>query len=175
MAELIEKGHITGQGTAAEWYENGVRASFDNYNQIAVTHGVPNAESFVATNEQVDAYLAQADVALNGDNNIEKIYYQQYLNFFRYPTELFALVRRTGFPSRNGQIMPWEPVMSNNTELVLPRRFGVNEPDNPINIVNWRSAMEEQGWTIGNIEGSVLNAERVWWDKESPNFGNGSW
>jgi hypothetical protein len=175
VAEMIEKGHITGQGTAAEWYENGIRASFENYNEIARVHQVPDAESFAATASQIDSYLILEDVALNGNNDLEKIYFQQYINFFRYPTEMFALVRRTGFPSRTGDIMPWEPVMSNSVEMVLPRRFGVSEPDNPINLENWKSAMEEQGWTTGNIEGPVLNAERVWWDKESPNFGNGSW
>jgi len=175
MAEFIEKGYVTGEGTAAEWYELGVRASFNAYNDIARTHGVYDYEEFAATEAQINDYLAQPDVALDGSNDLEKIYFQQFINFFRYPNELFALVRRTGFPSRTGEILPWEPVLSNNVELILPRRFGVNEPSNPINIDNWRAAMEEQGWTHGTVEGSVLNQERVWWDTNSPNFGNGSW
>lgn len=175
MAEFIEKGYVTGQGTAAEWYDLGVKASFRAYNDIAQTAGVYDYQQFAATEAQINDYLAQVDVALNGNNDLEKIYFQQYINFFRYPNEQFALVRRSGFPSRDGQIMPWEPVLSNNVELVLPRRFGVNEPSNPINIDNWRAAMEEQGFTPGTVEGSVLNQERVWWDTNNPNFGNGSW
>jgi len=174
-AELIEKGYVTGMGTAAEWYEHGVRASFNAYNEIARTHGVYDYEQYAATEAQINDYLSQPDVALDGNNDLEKIYFQQFINFFRYPNELFALVRRTGFPSRTGTILPWDPPLSNNVELVLPRRFGVSEPDNPMNIDNWRAAMQEQGWTAGTVEGSVLNQERVWWDRESPNFGNGTW
>jgi hypothetical protein len=175
MAEFIEKGYVSGQGTAAQWYENGVRASFNAYNDIARTAGVYDFEAYAATEAQVDAYVSQADVALNGSNDLEKIYFQQYINFFRYPDQQFALVRRTGFPSKDGQIMPWEPVLSNNLNLALPRRFGVNEPSNPINIINWRAAIDQQGFTVGTIEGDDLNRERVWWDLSSPNFGDGSW
>lgn len=174
MAEFIEKGYITGYGTAQEWYDKGVRASILTVDDIARVAQVYDYDEFSVTSSRIDDYLAQDDVALNGVDNLEKIYFQQYINFFKYPTEQFALTRRTGFPSVNGNILLWEPPVASGSALVLPRRFPVNEPNNPQNIDNFRAAMESQGWSIGENTGPVLNQERVWWDINSPNFGNGT-
>lgn len=174
MAEFIEKGYVTGHGTAQEWYERGVRASMETVDDIARAAQVYDYDTFQVTDAQIDEYLTREDVALNGSDHLEKIYFQQYINFFRYPTEQFALTRRTGFPSRTGNIMQWEPPIAGGSELAIPRRFPVSEPDNPINIDNFRSAMEAQGWTIGANSGAVLSQERVWWDANNPAMGTGS-
>jgi hypothetical protein len=174
MAEFIEKGYVTGHGTSEEWYERGVRASVETSDRIAEVAQVSDYSQVQATESQINDYLALDDVALNGINNLEKIYFQQYINFFRYPTEQFALTRRTGFPGADGNILAWEPPISGGSELPLPRRFPVNEPSNPQNIENFQAAMQNMGWSVGANSGSVLNQERVWWDEGNPNFGTGS-
>jgi hypothetical protein len=174
MAEFIEKGYVTGHGSAQEWYERGVRASIETNNEIARVAQVFDYDEVQATEAQINAYLAQEEVALNGQDHLEKIYFQQYINFFRYPTEQFALTRRTGFPSVNGNILTWEPPMSGGSELSIPRRFPINEPSNPVNLSNFQSAMQDQGWSVGANSGTVLNQERVWWDANNPNFGTGT-
>lgn len=174
IAEFIEKGYVTGQGSAQEWYEKGVRASIETVDDIARVAQIYDYDEFRANAGQIDAYLAQEDVALNGADNLEKIYFQQYINFFRYPTEQFALVRRTGFPSKNGNILKWETITAGGSELPISRRFPVNEPDNEINKANFNSAMQSQGWTVGESKGTVLNQQRVWWDENNPDFGAGS-
>lgn len=174
VVEFIEKGYVTGHGTAQEWYEKGVRASIETVDEIARVAQVYDYDAFQITDAQIDEYLAREDVALNGSDHLEKIYFQQYINFFRYPTEQFALTRRTGFPSSNGNIMQWEPPVSGGSEMAIPRRFPVNEPDNPQNIDNFRNAIQAQGWSIGANTGAVLSQERIWWDANNPNFGTGS-
>lgn len=174
MAEFIEKGYVTGHGTAQEWYDKGVHASIETVDEIARVAQIYDYEEVSVTPGQIDAYLAQDDVALNGTDNLEKIFFQQYINFFRYPTEQFALVRRTGFPSKNGNILKWEAVTAGGSELPLARRFPINEPDNPQNINNFQSAMQSMGWSVGANTGAVLNQERVWWDANNPNFGTGT-
>ncbi len=174
MAEFIEKGYVTGQGSAQEWYERGIRMSMETVDDIGRVAQVFDYDEVSITDAQINEYLAQDHVALNGSDHLEKIYFQQYINNFRYPTEQFALTRRTGFPSVNGNILMWELPRAGGAELAIPRRLTINEPSNPINIDNFRSAMQEQGWSAGANSGSVLNQERVWWDTNNPNFGTGT-
>jgi hypothetical protein len=54
-----------------------------------------------AADQEIAAYIAQPKVKLDGSNNLERIYIQQYLNFMRLPTEAFTFVRRTGYPKNN--------------------------------------------------------------------------
>ena len=179
LAEFIEKGWVSGpiEGRGvAEWYEHGVRHSMRIYDEIANRAGVFDYDQFAVTTAQVDEYLTRPEVDLNSGvgSVLEKIHYQQFINYFKNGTEQWTLVRRTGFPSRTGQILQWDAPMAGGQELPIPRRFPVNEPDNPINIDNWRSAMQTQGFTWGTSLGQDLNVERVWFDQSNPNYGNGS-
>jgi hypothetical protein len=38
MAEFIEKGYVSGHGTAQEWYDRGIRMSMETVDDIAVLH-----------------------------------------------------------------------------------------------------------------------------------------
>ncbi len=173
FAEFIEKGivgNVDGM-SAQEWYEKGVTTSIRGYEAMAAVHQIPG---FAAVDDAViTAYLANPDVAY-GSDNLEKIYIQQFVNNFRLPNEVGAFSRRTGYPKRGSAILPWEPVMSGGTELPLPRRFPVNQPSNETNIDNWAAAIFEQGFTHSDNTGAVLNSERIWWDKNYPNYGDGN-
>ncbi len=173
VAEFIEKGLITGQGTAKEWYDKGVELSLTTNNWIAEKAIISNYEDLKLKTAEVATLLAQPDYALDGTNNLEKIYLQQYINFFKLPNELSVTSRRTGYPKKTSTLLPWESVMASGIEIPLPRRFTIGEPTIEYNRENWAAAMQEQGFTHGENIGSVLNAERVWWDKASPNYGEG--
>lgn len=56
----------------------------------------------------------------------------------------------------------------------MPRRFKVNEPlESNKNYANEKAALEEQGFTTGTNDPMILNTERLWFDKENPQYGAG--
>lgn len=167
IAELIQKGYGTGgNGTAEEWYEWGIAASIRTMNTIADL--AMSTTAFEGNGEEViDAFLAQPAIQFNGQNDLEKIYVQQYLNFLRQPNEAFVFSRRTGYPSHGSDYYSREPFNE-----VVPRRFWLNDPGE-VNRANWLNAMEEQGFTPLTQDVIDLNTERVWYDVPAPAFGGG--
>ncbi len=168
IAEFIQKGYGTGvntKGTAAEWYNKGVRASAKTMNEIAVAAG---STSYTNIDALVDAQLANPKVKLDGTNDLEKIYIQSLLNFYREPNEAFTLARRTGYPKTNSTLLAREPISD-----VLPRRWWTLDPGQ-VNRANWTAAMTEQGFTPNDFTIAKLNAERIWFDKKSPDYGKGN-
>lgn len=171
IAEMITKGYGTGvntKGTAEFWYNKGITSSMKTMNAIAVaaqsTQGLTSA-----ADQEIAAYLAQPKVKLDGTNNLERIYIQQYLSFMRQPTEAFTFVRRTGYPKNNSTYYPRDPF----NELI-PRRFWVDEPPLGTNNENWLKAQQEQGFTPNDRTPQTLSTQRLWFDKNSPAFGQGN-
>ncbi len=112
--------------------------------------------------------INQPEVQLNGENDLERIYIQQYLQFFRQPNEAFVFTRRTGYPSFNSEYYPRQAYSQ-----VIPRRFWLDDPGE-VNRQNWENAMQAQGFTPRSQDVADLNQERVWYDKAAPDFGQGN-
>jgi hypothetical protein len=168
IAEFIQKGYGSGvntKGTAAEWYNKGVRASAKSMNDIAVAAG---STSYTNIDALVDVQLASAKVKLDGTNDLEKIYIQELLNFYRDPNEAFTLARRTGYPKFNSTLLAREVITD-----VLPRRWWRLDPGQ-VNRINWSAAMTDQGFTPNDFTISKLNSERIWFDKKAPAYGSGN-
>ena len=170
IAEFIQKGYGTSvntKGNAEDWYKKGITSSIKTMNKIAVSAG--SSTGFEASGDpEIQAYLNQSNVKLNGANDLERIYIQQYLNFYRLGNEAFTFCRRTGYPKNNSAYYKrdrWnEPI---------PRRYAVDEPPLGTNNENWLKAQQEQGFTPGNKELQILSSQRLWFDKMGPNFGEG--
>lgn len=168
IAEFIQKGYGTGintKGTAAEWYNKGIRASSKTMNDIAIAAG---STSYANIDERIEAHLANPIVKFDGKTDLEKIYIQSLLNFYREPNEAFTLARRTGYPKFNSTLLARETVSD-----VLPRRWWTTDPGQ-VNHANWAAAMTEQGFTPNDFTISKLNSERIWFDKKSPDYGKGN-
>jgi hypothetical protein len=60
-----------------------------------------------------------------------------------------------------------------NPDLPWPRRMVTPDPGD-LNRSNWRASHAKQGFSGLNESPEVLNAERVWWDKNNPNLGRGN-
>ena len=168
ISEFIQKGYGAGvntKGTAADWYYKGIRASANTMNEIAVAAG---STSYSNIGAMVDAQLTNPKVKLDGTNDLEKIYIQSLLNFYREPNEAFMLIRRTGYPKFNSTLLARETISD-----VLPRRWWTLDPGQ-VNNANWSAAMSEQGFTPNDFTVTKLNSERIWFDKKSPNYGNGN-
>lgn len=170
IAEFIQKGYagsVNTRGNAADWYNKGVAASIVTMNDIAVVAGSTTGFSGSGATE-VAAYLAQPDVALGSTNDLERIYVQQHLNLFRNPNEAFVFARRTGYPKKTSAYYPREAMNE-----VIPRRFWTLDPGET-NRANWSAAMQEQGFTPNAQDVQALSTQRVWYDKQAPNFGEGN-
>jgi hypothetical protein len=175
LAEFIEKGYVSGIGTAKDWYEKGVNLSVQNYNNRAAKAQIPDYSTRGLVNGEIESLLGKNDVKYiaNDSKNVEKIILQELVNFFDNPYQCVSVARRTGYPKKGSTIWPWEPYTVSGAELKLPRRFPVTTPSIDNNKDNWQKAITDQGFTPDNNMGDVLNTERVWWDKTAPDYGGG--
>lgn len=169
IAEFIQKGYsgsVDTKGSAEDWYKKGVASSIKTMNAVAV---VANSTTGFTGNgdAEVAAYLSGADVAFNGTNDLERIYIQQYLNFYRNPNEAFVFSRRTGYPKNTSTYYAREPF--NET---IPRRWWLSDPGQ-VNRENWNAAMSAQNFTPNAQDVPTLNSQRIWYDKTAPEFGQG--
>ncbi|HPJ79722.1 MAG TPA: SusD/RagB family nutrient-binding outer membrane lipoprotein [Prolixibacteraceae bacterium] len=176
LAEFIEKGYVSGAGTAKEWYEKGVTVSLKNMDKKASLAQIPDYSTRGLKAGETEALMAKDDVKyIAGDaKNKEKIILQQMVNLFDNPYEMVAVARRTGYPKKTSTIWAWEPYMAGNQELKLPRRFPWGTPSIESNKANWDAATAAQGFKADDNYGTVLNSQRVWWDKNAPDYGQGN-
>ena len=174
MAEFSLKGYI---GDDAEtWYNKGIESSLGTYNMIgekgnlAMAAGNTVYPYLPVTSTEVTAYKATPEVMFNGTDDLEKVYIQSYLNFFRLPSEGWILSMRTGYPKYGSSLLARAPI--DNSEIPFPRRIPTPEPGD-LNRVNWEASLQSQGFTALDENPNVLNSQRLWWDINNPAIGSG--
>lgn len=169
VAEFIEKGYGVGintKGSAEDWYKKGITSSIKTMNAIAVK--AQSTTGFSGNgNAEIAAYLQEPEVAFNGVNDLERIYIQEYLNFYRNASEAFVFIRRTGYPKNTSTYYAREPF----TELIARRWWRVDPGE--VNRGNWQAAMAAQGFTENAQDMTSLSTQRIWYDKNAPLFGEG--
>ncbi len=174
-------------GTAQDYFNRGVELSILRMDAIAKNNELPyyngdpvytdpdeaaNAATMLRDGE-IDDLLDNPAYDLSTDG-LEKVYIQQYINFMATPGDVWTTARRAGVPMKGSAYLPWEDFLVSGSEIPIPRRFEVGTPtEDDINFNNKKAAMEEQGFTTGVSTPSVLNAERLWFDKQSPQYGAG--
>ena len=174
--------------SAQDYFNQGVRLSVERLDALAKNNGDPyyNGDPVYATGDdnqlagatmlvagEIDALLAMPACDLSVDG-LEKIYIQQYLNFAGTPGDFFTTVRRSGIPKTGSTIFPREAFLAAGTELTVPRRFVVAAASNGSkNYENEKISIEEQGFTGGTNDPSILNTERLWFDITNPSYGAG--
>lgn len=173
--------------SAQEYFNWGVELSVKRADKFAEHQQMPyysNDPVYVDENEaeaaatklrdnELDELLTQAAFDLTEDG-LEKVYIQQYVNFMNTPNDIWALVRRSGCPKKGSAYLAWEDVTVSGNEIPIPRRMTVGTPtEDDINYTNQMAAVQEQGFTSGTPDPTVLNAERLWFDKENPSYGDG--
>ncbi len=173
--------------SAQEYFNKGVELSIRRADILAKNNQMPyyesdpvylNADQAAAASTklkdgEITALLSQPAFDLSVDG-LEKVYIQQYINFANTPGDVWTLVRRSGIPKKGSQYLPWDNFIASGNELVIPRRFTVGTPtEDSKNYENEMSSVQEQGFTTGTSDPDVLNAERLWFDKQNPNYGAG--
>lgn len=174
MSEFILKGFTAGDAQA--WYNSGVKSSLTTYNMIGEKQDLSFAVAskvypyLSISNAEILNYLDTPEIKFNGADDLEKVHIQQFLNFFRLPSEGWILSMRTGYPKYGSSLLARFPI--DNNELPFPRRIPAPAP-NDLNLANWQSAMDAQGFSGRDEQPSTLNRERLWWDKNNPIIGSG--
>jgi hypothetical protein len=162
MAEAAQRGYISGD--AATYYNNGVKAAFEQYAQFpdyAAALSALNADATVGLGsgatlaQYADAYL-QAN-PFNAAKALEQINTQYYINTFGDPHEVFANWRRSGFPALQPAAMAKLDGQC-ATDGSIPRRFRYPTRESQVNKEHYDAA-------VTNMGGDTFST-RMWWDKE---------
>ena len=158
---------------AATWYNTGVTASIQMYDEWANGAKIieQNASDawvnayFPVTAAEITAYLAKPDIAYNPAKGIEQICIQEYLNLYKQPNEAWSLYKRTGFPNTTSALA-FETMIVGGTVQKFPRRVALDyQPKTNENYANSKAALDAQladpsfGISVNDYFG------RVWWDK----------
>ena len=190
LAELANLGVIS--GNAKNYYERGVTLSVQEWDFIAGKNQLPyygqtwiDGHKYAADEGSTD--LKDGEIAtmlatdgVKWDGSMEKIYLQLLMNFTMMPDELYVTARRSGYPKVGSKLLPM--VKFKDMEMAgIPRRFEFGEPA-PTDIMHdiRMASLQEQGLTPGKNQSgmgfsttSVLNTERLWQDKNAPQWGAG--
>ncbi len=131
------------------------------------------------TEDMVNDMLSHDAFKLTGDKrlDLEKIYIQQYIHYIMNPIDQFVNVRRSGVPMKGSQLLPWQEFSKLlDYSSLIPRRCKVTEPARTDQLHDITiEAYEAQGYSYGtdNADPDKLNTQRVWVDKNNPQFGDG--
>lgn len=148
LAEASERGFIS-IGDAGTYYENGIQASFDYYEDRL---RVANLNEIAAVVQPAPSYYLQESVAYTGsqEEKLEKIGTQKWLALFFNGLEGWFDWRRTGIPEI-------EPGPAAYIETV-PVRFMYPTGVQALNKENYEDAV--------SVQGQDRITTRVWWDVE---------
>lgn len=167
--------------SANAYFQKGVKLSIERMNDLANKHRIPyyNEDPVLSVpvdgatklkSGEIDALLAKPAYTLNGTDDLEKVYIQQYVHFCNTPGDLWTTVRRSGVPKVGSAYLPWEDFGVSD----VPRRVAINSPDAAdLDFAIWDSYYKAAGITTGVNTASVLSSERLWFDKNNPAYGAG--
>lgn len=154
LAEAAERGWIT--GSAKEYYEKGIKASFD-----FVRSTVPNEPEYTQdmpiTDPYIDSYLQGEGVAYatggSSEERLKQIWMQCYLaSYFHTSWDSYYEYRRTGYP-----VLPINPETNlNDDKTKIPVRWMYPEAEANYNKEQLEKALQRQ-W------GGVENVNKVMW------------
>jgi hypothetical protein len=167
-AELAART-VTGDN-AKQWYDKGVTASIKMYDDMANRAKITDRENIgnyvAATDSEIQAYLANPTIAYNPAIGLDQIACQAYLNFFKQPSEAWALYKRTGLPNTSSQIK-MEQMIIGGSEQQIPRRASLPFPSpSNLNYQNITNAYSDMAKDPEFGAGSSDIFGRVWWDKK---------
>lgn len=175
-------------GTAETYYNKALEMSVKEYdklaglNQIAYYNNTyaydPEEVSIELKPGEIDAMMNNEAYKLTGsvDEQLEKVYIQQLLNFTLYPNDQFVTARRSGYPKIGSTLLAREAYTDIPVNMI-PRRFDTGVPVvTDLMYNNYLENYQAQGFTPtsnGSGHSDKLHDERIWFDKNAPEWGAG--
>lgn len=168
FGEIAAKGSGSVFGkTAAQWYNDGVTSSFNDYKARCIAGGVPGAASVTLGN-----FLTNFPY-----NGLPRLYSQAWVNFLIEPEEAWAMWKRTGYPQfddyRAGQpnkvgdgsgTAYLENLWTGTQNLLIPRR-GILTNSSVEMLPNLEQAVNDMKAKDAAYGDRLDSRGRVWWDK----------
>lgn len=165
-AEFVLRKNIPSHRTAQQWYETGVRASIEQWNEVARFADIINRPTI--TEADIQNFLAMPEIAWDPANALEQIYAQMFVEHFKNTHEMYAVWRRTNFPSPQTSLITAEEIRIDGEIMQIPRRrrFGPPAPGTA-NYQNIARALEVmmQDPKFGDPQSEF---GRLWWDAPIP-------
>ena len=140
LAEAAVRGWVT--GTAATYYENGIRGHMQQLADYGATTAIPAAA--------IDAYIGSQP--LQTGRELEQINTQYWVASFLNGPEAFANFRRSGFPALAPNPYPGKEISGQ-----FIRRLTYPDSEKSVNSGNIQEAIGRQG--ADDLD------TRVWWDR----------
>lgn len=152
FAEAALKGW--GVGDAQTWYEEGIRASLEQWSDLALASPMSEfADAAEITQAEIDAYLEEDMVKWDASKAEELILTQRWLALMPNGPQAFSLIRRTGYPA---VIESYELPATSYPGLGVPLRFPY--------------PLDEYARNADNVEAAAaginetMYGKPVWWD-----------
>jgi len=166
-SEFVLAEGVASTKSAQAWYEEGVKSSLDQWNQIGKYCAIYDYTPMTA--DEVTAYMARPAVAWAADPamQLEQIRTQAWVDNFKNYDEAWAQWKRTNTPNYDTKLVAFEHVYWNKVELQVPRRVKFLTPT--VGVQNEANLKERLDVMKQNPEfNSDLSNEfgRHWWDKQ---------
>ena len=174
--------------TAEQYYNQALEASVREYDKLAELNQIAyykntysyddNEVSIELKDGEIKTMMAMEAYKLTGDvaSDLEKVYLQQILNFTLYPNDQFVTSRRSGYPKLGSSLLARESY-TDIPENMVPRRFDTGIPVETDLMYNiYLENYKAQGFTptsTGSGHSKTLHDERIWFDKNAPEWGAG--
>lgn len=188
---LAEFAMLNNQESQAKtYYDKALAFSVQSYNELAKDNQVAyysnvqgcfgydsNEGSIDLKDGEIATMMSNDKYAFTGTaaEKLEKIYLQELIHFTLYPNEVYVTARRSGYPSYNSTILPRKSY-ANVPASSIPRRFPTGTiTDDDLAADVKKAAYAAQGLTVtsSGMYNSVLATERLWPDKNAPEWGSG--
>lgn len=163
-AEFVLTENIPSAKTAQKWYEDGVRASLDQWNALGKFCDIANYEAM--TEAEITNFLSKSDIKWNTGKGLEQIYAQTYIEHFKNVDEAYAFWKRTNYPNRTSSIVKFEEPIILGVSRIVPRKVIFSYPNEGVhNYINLKKRLDDMKSNpeFGNIDDAY---GRLWWDKE---------
>jgi hypothetical protein len=162
MASEFVLDGVKSSRTAQQWYEDGVRSSLKQWSKLIDICKIENVDKI--TDAEIDAYMAQKNIAWDASMAKEQIYTQFWIESYKNNNEAWANLRRTGIPNYTTTIVQFEkPYVSGQLQQIPRRKKFSYANDAEANAANQNAAIKEMA---SDPEFGELSDEfgRFWWD-----------
>ncbi|HVI46525.1 MAG TPA: SusD/RagB family nutrient-binding outer membrane lipoprotein [Chitinophaga sp.] len=167
MAEIAAKGGNGLGKSAAQWYNDGVTASFNDYKQRGVSQNTPGADT-----TKLGDFLTRYPYS-----GLASVYSQAWVNFLTEPEEAWAMWKRTGYPQfelfnpaggnkigDGSGVAYLETLYTGSQNLLIPRRAVLPVTSTEIN-ANLDKAVQAMQQKDADFGVNRLDTRgRIWWD-----------
>ncbi|GHV71279.1 hypothetical protein FACS189420_5790 [Bacteroidia bacterium] len=170
LAEAALRGWNAG-GESKTFYENGVKASFEQWGAGAADDYLNSTKKPAGWNDPlgrneissaaVSTITPKWDDSATNEEKLERIITQKWIGGYPEGMNAWAEWRRTGYPKLF-------PILKNDSQGIIPTELGVRR----LSYTVGEKANNPQGYAkaVELLGGPDNGASRLFWDKNQPNF-----